>query len=263
MQLDFLKQFGFSSYDIKALEVLIRLDFGTAAEIAKVGNIPSSKIYTALENLVQLGLVMQSDKTGADIYQLVSNAELAFKVSEMEAKLRSEFQDQFRNLKFNLDNIRTQKRLPDINTSQVALLGSTAWKQLLGRVSNAQGAINAYFSITDPVAFRLFSDYLELCAMHISKRVPHQVMVYNPRGVLPAGYLRTFNHIEFRLPQENLGGSAIVWDSKFGIYWAGGLGEGEGIATFLESEKAASNFQLKFDKQWYAARTFARYKISA
>ncbi|MCA9379532.1 hypothetical protein KC640_03820, partial [Candidatus Dojkabacteria bacterium] len=98
--------------------------------------------------------------------------------------------------------------------------------------------------------------------MKIDKRVPHRILIYNPRGVLPAGYLRSFGHINFRLAQEHLGSSAVVWDDKFGIYWAAGMGEGAEVATFLESEKAATNLMAKFDKQWYAARPFERYKVA-
>ncbi|MCA9379231.1 hypothetical protein KC640_02275, partial [Candidatus Dojkabacteria bacterium] len=131
MQLDFLKQFGLSSYDIKALQVLIRMEFGTAAEISKLGNIPSSKVYTALENLVDLGMVLHSDNAGADIYQLVSNSELAFIVGELEQETRQGFADELRNFKFSLENLRAEKRLPDVTTSKVALLGTPAWQGLL------------------------------------------------------------------------------------------------------------------------------------
>lgn len=261
MQLDFLKKFGLSSYEIKTLEVLVRLGFGTAAEIAKVGNIPSSKIYAALDSLVQLGFVLHSDNTGADIYQLVSTAEVVSLVSDLESKLASDFQDQLRNFKYNLDNIRNQKRSLDIVSSKVALLGTSGWQTLLSRVAAATGSINAYFSVTDPVAFQLFASYLELCTLQIDRRVPQRVMVYNPHGVLPAGYLRSFKHIEFRLPDHELGSTTIVWDSRFGIYWAGGLGEGATVATYLESEKSVSNFIPKFDKQWYIAKTFIRYQL--
>ncbi len=69
-ELDLLDELGFSIYEKKALAALVLLGMADAATLCREGDIPTSKIYQAMEKLASLG-VAEIQRTRPKLYAAV------------------------------------------------------------------------------------------------------------------------------------------------------------------------------------------------
>lgn len=93
---EFLKEFGFNTYELKALQGLVKLGVATPSEISEAENIPSSKIYSALDRLESTGLIVKAadDKS----YSLANQYQIVSILSELEKQKSQDFADSLGNL---------------------------------------------------------------------------------------------------------------------------------------------------------------------
>jgi sugar-specific transcriptional regulator TrmB len=99
-----LRDVGFSLYEARLYVALLRDGAQNGNEVAKNANVPSSKVYTALDKLAGEGIVLSSKRGGSTLYTAVPPEELI-------ARLRRQYNDP---LDFLADE------LPKISTSEPA-----------------------------------------------------------------------------------------------------------------------------------------------
>jgi sugar-specific transcriptional regulator TrmB len=96
--LEILAELGFTRYERGALAALMLLGVADAETLCREGDIPSSKIYLALEKLSQLGLV-EMQPTRPKLYSALSTDAIFSRLIEISRENAERFASEAQNLK--------------------------------------------------------------------------------------------------------------------------------------------------------------------
>ena len=104
---DILQRFGFTQYESKAYQALVRSGSSNASAISKVSGIPRARIYDTLESLVAQGVVMTEENAeGLKTYTCLP-------VSVFLEKIRNGWLTDFSFAEKELKAIENQGEQPD------------------------------------------------------------------------------------------------------------------------------------------------------
>lgn len=96
--LELLNELGFTQYERRALQTLMQHGVADAETLCREGDIPTSKIYLALEKLAKLGLV-EMQPTRPKLYSAHSTDAVFEKLIELSKARADRFAEQARALK--------------------------------------------------------------------------------------------------------------------------------------------------------------------
>ncbi len=163
MWFEILKEFGFSAYEIKALGYLSRKTQVTATQISEDEDIPSSKIYMALNSLVNAGFVVEIAGEKTKQYQIAPVGEVISLIrAKGEAKQR-DFADALGNLKAFLVSLDSS------DNSQILLHSeANSFFRVLESLVLSGNPLQIYLQIDkiekwEPILARLHSQVKLLC----------------------------------------------------------------------------------------------------
>ncbi len=100
-QFELLEEIGLTSYERKALVTLMVHGVADAETLCRKGEVPSSKIYLAMEKLAQLGLV-EIQPTRPRLYSALPNDEVVNRLVEISRSKADRFAEQAETLKATL-----------------------------------------------------------------------------------------------------------------------------------------------------------------
>ncbi|MDR3542305.1 MAG: helix-turn-helix domain-containing protein [Desulfosporosinus sp.] len=104
---EILQRFGFTQYESKAYQALVRSGSSNASSISKVSGIPRARIYDTLESLVEQGIVMKEENTeGLKTYTCLP-------VGVFLEKIRNNWLSDFSFAEKELKAIENQAEKPD------------------------------------------------------------------------------------------------------------------------------------------------------
>src|SRR5689334_7835512 len=87
---EFLSQIGLTLYERKSLMALMVLGVADAAALCREGNVPTSKIYRAMEKLAQLGLV-ETQPTRPKMYAALAPVAVAERAVDLSRERAERF----------------------------------------------------------------------------------------------------------------------------------------------------------------------------
>ncbi len=96
--LELLQELGFTQYERRALQTLMQHGVADAETLCRVGDIPTSKIYLALEKLAKLGLA-EMQPTRPKLYSAPSSDAVFERLIELSKAKADRFAEQARLLK--------------------------------------------------------------------------------------------------------------------------------------------------------------------
>ena len=150
----YLQRFGLSLYQSKLIATLIKRESLTAKELADNSEVPHTKIYSALESLIEMGLIkstLERPKTYTIIDSKTIFETLISKQEEKTKELKAEakkIESIIKSASKQAKNIETVGRVYYLGTSQavwkeVAGIANRAKKTLLA-MSDQRGWVEAY-----------------------------------------------------------------------------------------------------------------------
>src|SRR6266446_7777547 len=110
-ELDLLEEIGLTGYERKALATLIVQGVADAETLCREGDIPSSKIYLAMEKLGSLGLI-ELQPTRPKLYSALPGDEVVDRLIEISRHSAEQFSKQAEKLKatFTAHTVRVRGR---------------------------------------------------------------------------------------------------------------------------------------------------------
>lgn len=90
MELDFLKELGFTAGEIKVYDALLGLGSSTSGRIIKRSGISSSKVYPILDRLAEKGMVTHVIRSGVKHFRPADPEKLLDLVKERKKKIESQ-----------------------------------------------------------------------------------------------------------------------------------------------------------------------------
>lgn len=90
MELDFLRELGFTEGEIKVYDALLSLGPSTSGRVVKKAGISSSKVYQILDKLAQKGLVTHVVRSGVKHFQASGPEKLLDLLEEREKEIRKQ-----------------------------------------------------------------------------------------------------------------------------------------------------------------------------
>ncbi len=164
-----LSEAGFSSFETRALLALQTLGVADAAALCREGDIPTSKIYAAMEKLGRLGLV-EIQRTRPKLYAAVAPDLLVDRLVEIARQRAEAFAGRADALRAVLAGLPS--RLPGHGTFVDLALGVDSHvKRHLVRLASAHTRIRSYLEDGDLVAL----DRAANSRFDVLKRVGRQV----------------------------------------------------------------------------------------
>ncbi|MFH1211885.1 MAG: helix-turn-helix domain-containing protein [Candidatus Woesearchaeota archaeon] len=130
-----LDRMGFSEYKKKAYLALVKLEKGTAIEISRKSNMPTSKIYETLKWLYENGFI-----------SVVSEKPLTYRANDPKAVLKSEVNSRISELtaiRKDIDKISTSLPVAEKASFQVAYGRDAFYKKVKEAVSRSNESIVA------------------------------------------------------------------------------------------------------------------------
>ena len=112
--LELLEEIGLTLYERKALATLMVQGMAGAETLCREGEVPSSKIYQAMEKLAALGLA-EIQPTRPKLYSALPGDEVVNRIVEISRHRAEQFSKQAEKLKVTLgahpERVRGRKRL--------------------------------------------------------------------------------------------------------------------------------------------------------
>jgi sugar-specific transcriptional regulator TrmB len=145
-----LDEAGFSSFEKRALVTLHMLGVADAATLCREGEIPTSKIYAAMEKLERLGLV-ETQRTRPRLYAAVASDLVVDRLVEIARERAERFASRADSLRGVLENLPS--RLRGRQTFVDLALGVESHvKRHLARLASAETRIRSYLEEGDLMA---------------------------------------------------------------------------------------------------------------
>src|SRR5579863_1295284 len=149
-ELDLLEEIGLTVYERKALAALMAHGVSDADTLCRAGEVPSSKIYLAMEKLARLGLA-EIQPTRPRLYSALSSDELADRLIAIARQNAARFSQRAEKLRKTLsehrERIRGKKTFVDL-----ALGIESHVKRHLIHLTTAKKRIWSYLEHGDIVA---------------------------------------------------------------------------------------------------------------
>ena len=153
--LDLLEEIGLTLYERKALAALMVQGIADAEVLCRQGEIPSSKIYLAMEKLARLGLA-EVQPTRPRLYSALPGDEVANRLIEISRQKSEEFSKQAEKLRTILtahpERVRGRKAFVDL-----ALGVDSHVKRHMTHLATAQRRIFSYLEHGDLAAIEQLS----------------------------------------------------------------------------------------------------------
>ena len=108
-EFELLEEVGLTAYERKALVTLMVHGVADAETLCRKGEVPSSKIYQAMEKLCHLGLV-ESQPTRPRLYSALSGDEVVNRLVEISRRNAERFAEQAQKLRTTLATLPQQVR---------------------------------------------------------------------------------------------------------------------------------------------------------
>lgn len=105
--LELLHELGFTQYERRALQTLMQQGVADAETLCREGEIPTSKIYLALEKLTKLGLA-EMQPTRPKLYSAHSSDAVFERLIELSKAKADRFEEQARSLKAQFATLPTR-----------------------------------------------------------------------------------------------------------------------------------------------------------
>lgn len=243
---EFLKEFGFSSYELKALQGLLRLGKATPSEISEAENIPSSKIYSALDRLETAGLIVKLTEDNA--YQLADQYQIAAILKDLQIQRSQEFNDNLGNLTKYLSH-------------QTQVVSKSVYSLIQGREQIAQKLIfpcllaphdfSIYWNVFNAGDLRLLIELLE--QWKESKReYTDRILIYSTSEInldLP-----TTRKLAVRKIESYKGNNVVLWGQKrVGIVLSSTKSNMQAGVEIIDSNLAQS-YLSEFEEWWFSGQ---------
>ncbi len=114
--LELLEEIGLTLYERKALATLMVQGMADAEALCRVGEVPSSKIYQAMEKLARLGLA-EIQPTRPKLYSALPGGEVVDRLIEISRHSAEQFSKQAEKLKATFAAHSTSPGTKDIRGS--------------------------------------------------------------------------------------------------------------------------------------------------
>jgi len=246
MQLEFLRRFNLNAYDLKALEYLLASGTASAAAIAKEADVPTSKIYSSLQKLEELGLVFL-ENSSPKRYTIVENDQLVQAVARLEQASVNEFNQALRQLATDVVSL-SSKRIQSQQGVSIARNQAEYIDKHLERLKSAKQNIYTYWLTSANEPTFLDHTYLPLFFGN-DRKLQH--MILSDKSVSAAHPLERL--IELRMTQSNTGGNFHLWDGKYILLVIGNSLTGIKGSMLIQDSELYSQMVEGFMNIWYAA----------
>lgn len=244
IDIDFLSKFNLTNYDLKALSCLIELRRSGADGLCRLGNIPSSKIYTSLEKLAALGLV-KVEPGRPKIYKVVDFESLITTIKELNNIENTKFESDINNLSDYLAGLDELESVNDEINKTFVYSSNEYWDDHLPLIQQAKSNICSIFSIDDSSSLEKISEYLNM----IPEKIHHQLIII----VNEFNDMSSLKEIDsdIRVVKQSGIPNLHIWDGSNVIYTiGGGVMPIEG-SIYVKSDEVYSKSWHKFMKLWY------------
>lgn len=249
MYFNFLSNFGLNSYELKALEALAIQPQSTPGQLCEVANIPSSKIYAALDHLCKLGFVLKVD-TDPATYRLAEFRKISQHISDAEVKRLTETNQQLQNLKTYLSS------KPSETTD---IVWDVTWKPkrelvelLLQELIQVESSAFLYWAEPDHTDIDSLINLVQTLPKDSQQKI--NILLSLPTKQNLSRPQLAGHKFEIRYTYQYLGATTLLWDNKHIVQGMGNrLVPLSGIAE-ATSEKLYQEIYSKFEKEWFAAK---------
>ncbi len=245
MELEFLRRFNLNSYDLKALEYLIATGQAAAAVVARENEIPTSKIYAALEKLEGLGLV-RLENSNPKIYALVEETQLLSTLAQLQQQDNAGFSQRLEQLSRDMATAGSGR-----TKSDTAILVAESYSQYLEkhlpRVADAKQNVYTFWQ-----SFQTEDQYIDRTYLPLffgKHGLQHLLLTNHP--VDAAHPVR--KQIESRVSQSSVGSNFHLWDGKFVLMTIGNKYSGILGSILVQDAQLYSQMTDGFMQEWFMA----------
>ena len=252
MNLEFLKQFDFTNFDLKTLAALIELKSAKASDLCRQQSIPSSKIYISLDKLISLGIAEEVD-LHPKIYSLVPTPEFLFKLEQLNLARTQEFTKGLQQLKSEMANIEKAEIQKSSRMGIVASFEDYRDKHL-SRIATATGKVYSYINFGENYK-RSAEAFFETISGPKDPNTEHVVIVSlleEENSAETRSWIATHD-IEVRFSSASLGTNFHFWDQKYAIQTFGNNLTGVVGSYYTESTEIFTTLWEGFMTEWYSA----------
>jgi sugar-specific transcriptional regulator TrmB len=210
---DLLEQVGLTQYERRALVALLRRGIADAVTLCEEGDVPSSKIYLAMEKLAQMGLV-QIQPSRPRLFAAMSAEDVVARLGEIARDQAAAFSDGARGL---LDLVKDSPAPSSGRPFTDLALGVEAHvRRHLVHLAAARESIVSYLEESDLAALRRSRDD----GFHVLRRIARNA---EERGV-SCRIVFGFGHRDAPRLVEFLRDFRVELRNVTGVRYAGVLG---------------------------------------
>lgn len=247
---EFLKEFGFSSYELKALQGLLRLGTGSPSDISEAENIPSSKIYSALDRLESAGLIVKVDED--NIYRLADQYQIVATLGELQKQKSQEFSDSLGNLAKYLSH---QSHSSEKETYSI-VSGSEQIKQKLILASlEAPHDLSIYWNTFNQRDLNVLIEFIQYWE-EAKRNYVDRILLHS--SARPEIDIPSTRKINLRYTDEFKGNSLVLWgQQQVGIIIASPI-QSHALGMDISSKQLSEEYLAEFENWWFSARTLGQ-----
>lgn len=240
---EFLKEFGFNTYELKALQGLLRLGRATPSQISEAENIPSSKIYSALDRLETAGLIIKFGEENS--YQLAEQHQITTILNTLQKQKTEEFTDSLGNLSKYLSHQSQAegKSAYSLLQEEKLIQSKLVWPSL-----EAPNDISIYWNVFSSRDLALIAEFIQ---KWIAAKREYSDRILIHAAIKPELEIPPTRKIQVRFIQEYKGNSLVLWGQKQVGMIITSPAQTNKFAIDIADKQLSQSYADEFDKWWF------------